>query len=81
MNEITNTVTMNLEDFLAMRDNEENFYMLLDAILDGSELGYYDDGIRYSNDNISAALKFIAPERYNERVKTLKFLKDAKKED
>ena len=38
MNEITNTVTINLEDFLELHDNEENFRILLDAILDNSSL-------------------------------------------
>lgn len=82
MNDITNTVTINLEDFLEMHDNEENFRTLLDAILDNSSLGYYgDDGLSFSDGNINNALKFIAPERYKERVKTLKFLKESEKED
>ena len=82
MNDITNTVTINLEDFLEMHDNEENFCTLLDAILDNSSLGYYgDDSLSFSDGNINNALKFIAPERYKARVKTLKFLKESEKED
>lgn len=81
MNDITNTVTMNLEDFLEMRDNEENFFTLLDAILDNTRLGYSDSYLVYSDDAINAALRFIAPERYKQRINKLKFDKAHEKED
>lgn len=81
MNEITNTVTMSLADFLAMRDNEENFFSLLDAILENADLAYFGDEIRFSDDAIRTALKFIAPERLNEREKALMERREAEKED
>lgn len=81
MNEITNTVTMNLEDFLEMRDNEENFFTLLDAILDNTRLGYNDSYLVYSDDAINTALRFIAPERYKQRINELKFDKAHEKEN
>lgn len=81
MDEITNTVTMRLEDFLEMRDDSENFYTLLDAIFEQSDLAYFDSELRYSTDGITSALKFVAPQRYKERVNALKSLKESKKED
>lgn len=81
MNEITNTVTINLEDFLELHDNEENFRILLDAILDNTRLGYSDSYLVYSDDEINAALRFIAPERYKQRINELKFDKAHEKED
>lgn len=81
MNEITNTVTLDLADFLQMHDDAEDFYTLLDAIFRGSNLGYCDGELTFSDSKVNEALRFIAPERYNERIKSLKFIKEREKED
>lgn len=70
-NDITNTVTLNLADFLHMRDEAADFETLLNVILDTSRLGYDNSYLLYSEDSINAALKFIAPERYKSRLAAL----------
>jgi hypothetical protein len=79
MDEITNTVTMSLEDFLEMRDNENNFWALLDAIIDNTTLGYNNSYLVHNDNEINKALAFIAPKRYKRRIAELR--RNQEKED
>lgn len=77
MNEITNTVTLDLADFLQMHDDVNDFYQLLDTISDATYGLGYDDEIRFNDSKLDTAFKLIAPEHHRKCVAKLK----AKKED
>lgn len=72
MNEITNTVTIRLVDFLQMRDDANYLDILLDVIFNTSEYGIYSGILKVNSDDVNTALKFIAPERYKKRLAELK---------
>lgn len=76
MDNVTNTVTINLGDFLQMRDDASYFDTLLYYIFDGASLGWNDE-LKFDSDKIVPVLKVVAPRMYAEKLKSLK----AEKED
>lgn len=71
-NDITRNVTIPLAEFLKIRDDADDLDILLETIFDGADLSYYDNRLRFNEERVNAVLRFIAPNRYREKVSELK---------
>ena len=71
--ELTKLVSVDLEEYLELRQESEQLKNVIKIILENSTKSNYDKKLTiYSGDKIYDYLKLIASEKYNARIEELK---------
>lgn len=65
-------VTIELEEYLALRELERDYGRLMRVIQDNADLNYSGEEVRTSGDEIMKAIKLLDPVFYEDLLRTLK---------
>ena len=75
--ELTKLVSVDLEEYLELRQESEQLKNLIQIILDNSRFSSYDKSLTiYSGEKVYDYLKLIAIEKYNARIEELKMMEE-----
>ena len=66
------TVTIELEEYLALRELERDYGRLMRVVQDNADLNYNGTDLRTSGDEIMQAIKLLDPVFYKDLLRTLK---------
>lgn len=65
-------VSIDLEEYLALRELERDYGRLMRVIQDNADLNYSGEKVRTSGDEIMQAIKLLDPVFYEDLLRTLK---------
>lgn len=71
-NELTRNVTIPLDDFLRIRDDADDFDLLLETIFKSAKYAPYSERIMFDDNELNNVLKYVAPNKYADTLGRLK---------